>query len=258
MTDGVHPAAARGFDRGAADYATARPGYPDAAVDLVATELGVGPGRRVLDLAAGTGILTRALVARGADVVAVEPVAGMRDELRRTTPGVEVLDGRAEALPVGDASVDVVTVAQAFHWFDPAPALAEIARVLRPGGGLALIWNGRDESVDWVARWTEIVERGGGGRPYTRRDDWADVVAEHGGGGFGSMRHRAFPNPHPTTPEGLVARAASTSWVSALPEAEREAVLDEVRELVATHPDLAGREQLVYPHDTDVWWCRRS
>jgi SAM-dependent methyltransferase len=258
VTDGVHPAAAHGFDRGAADYAAARPGYPDAAVDLVAAELGVGPGRRVLDLAAGTGILTRALVARGADVVAVEPVAGMRAELRRATPGVEVLDGRAEALPLDDASVDVVTVAQAFHWFDPAPALAEIARVLRPGGGLALIWNGRDESVGWVARWTEIVERGGGGRPYTRRDDWADVVTAHGAGRFTPLERRTFPNPHPTTPEGIVARAASTSWVAARPDDVREAVLDEVRDLVGTHPDLAGRDELVFPHDTHVWWCRRT
>jgi SAM-dependent methyltransferase len=129
---------ANAFGPAAGDYEAARPSYPPEAVALLERELGVGPGARVCDLAAGTGKLTRLLASTGADVVAVEPVPGMRDQLLATTPGVEVLDGTAEAIPLPDGSVDVVTVAQAFHWFRFDEALAEIARVLRPGGTLLL------------------------------------------------------------------------------------------------------------------------
>src|SRR5690606_25154234 len=132
----IPDAAAEGFGRGAEAYESARPSYPPDAVGEIATVCDVGPGRRVLDLAAGTGKLTRLLVPTGAEVVAVEPVAEMRAVLSAVLPGVEALDGTAEAIPLPDASVDAVTVAQAFHWFDPPVALAEIARVLRPGGTL--------------------------------------------------------------------------------------------------------------------------
>src|SRR5207248_923565 len=120
--------------------------YPPESIDVLRRELGAGPGRRVCDLAAGTGKLTRSLVASGADVVAVEPVAGMRDQLSEVLPDIDVLDGTAEAIPLPDDSVDVVTVAQAFHWFKFDEALAEIRRVLRPAtGGLAILFNQRDE-----------------------------------------------------------------------------------------------------------------
>ena len=134
----IHPAAAAGFGRSAEAYERGRPGYPDAAVDRLVAAL---PGRRVVDLAAGTGKLTRALVARGCDVVAVEPVAEMRALI---APPARAVEGVAEATGLPDASADAVTVAQAFHWFDGPRALAEIHRVLRPGGVLALIWNRRD------------------------------------------------------------------------------------------------------------------
>ncbi|HEX8802631.1 MAG TPA: class I SAM-dependent methyltransferase, partial [Acidimicrobiales bacterium] len=148
----VNPAAL-GFDANAGDYERGRPSYPAEAVALVVGRGGIGPGRRVLDLAAGTGKMTRLLLPTGADVVAVEPVAGMRAALERlaaASPGLEVLDGTAENLPLPDGSVDAVTVAQAFHWFDPPVALAEMRRVLRPGGHLFLVWNVRDREHDWV------------------------------------------------------------------------------------------------------------
>ena len=130
MGDGrIRAAAAEGFQQGAEAYEASRPSYPPDAVAHILEVTGLGPGRRVLDLAAGTGKLTRLLVPSGADVVAVEPVAAMRETLTRALPDVEALDGTAEAIPLGDASVDAVTVAQAFHWFDaaPAPAVATTA-----------------------------------------------------------------------------------------------------------------------------------
>ena len=144
---------AASFGPTAAAYARSRPGYPEAAVDWL---LPAGAGR-VLDLGAGTGKLTTALAARGLEVTAVDPSGAMLDALRQTCPGVDAREGRAEAIPLPDGSVDAVLVAQAWHWFDAARAGAEMARVLRPGGRLGLVWNTRDADVAWVPRFERIV-----------------------------------------------------------------------------------------------------
>lgn len=251
----IAPAAAAGFGRGAADYERARPSYPADAVDFVVEGCALGPGRTVVDVAAGTGKLTRLLVPCGADVLAVEPVAEMRAELERAVPRATAIDGTAEALPLDDASVDAVTVAQAFHWFDAPAALGECHRVLRLGGWLVLVWNVRDTSVGWVARFGELLVEAGGAKPYEEGVDWAAVVAAHGG--FTVLEQRRFPNPQTLTADDLVARAASTSFVSALPPDERAVALDRVRVLTETHPDLAGREQFTFPHHTVVHRARR-
>src|SRR3954471_16036477 len=154
---GIDPLA-NAFGPAAADYERARPSYPPEAIEVLRRELAVGPGLRVCDLAAGTGKLTRLLVATGADVVAVEPVPGMRAQLAEVLPEIEALDGTAEAIPLDDASVDAVTVAQAFHWFKFDEALAEIKRVLRPGGWVVILFNRRDERVDWVRTWSDVIE----------------------------------------------------------------------------------------------------
>ena len=143
---------ALGFDSTAAAYERGRPDYPPAAVEALVEALAIGPASTVVDLGAGTGKLTRLLVPTGARVVAVEPLAGMRAELATAVRGVEVLDGTAEAMPLGDGRADAVVAAQAFHWFADHQSLSEIHRVLRPGGGLGLVWNVRDQSVPgWPA-----------------------------------------------------------------------------------------------------------
>jgi SAM-dependent methyltransferase len=265
-TDGSGPinaAAAVGFERGADVYERARPSYPDAAVELIVRECGLGPGSTVCDLAAGTGKFTRLLIPSGAELIAVEPVAAMRTQLATAVPGVEVLDGTAEAIPLGDGSMDAVTAAQAFHWFDTDRALPEIRRVLRPGGWFVLVWNVRDETVDWVREFTELVVARGGGRPYTpyhqigsgeaMTADHVDVV--RASGLFGEIETAMFPNPQEVTLDDVVARAASTSFVSALDDGPREQLLDEVRTLVGSHPQVAGQDRFVFPHETMVSWC---
>src|SRR3954452_2306324 len=143
------------FGAAAQVYERARPGYPPEAVDLL-----LAPGaRRVADVGAGTGKFSRLLVAAGLDVVAVEPDARMRAELARVLPGVPVLEGSAEALPLEDSGVDAVVVAQAWHWVDPARALPEVARVLSPGGGLGVVWNERTLGEPWVDSLEELLRQ---------------------------------------------------------------------------------------------------
>jgi len=156
MTD-VHRTADAGFTRGADTYVPGRPDFPHAALTWLREDLGLHPGKTSLDLGAGTGKFTRLLVETGAEVKAVEPVSAMRDRLQRDLPGVTALPGTAQHIPLPDSSTDAVVCAQAFHWFASAEALAEIHRVLKPGGVLGLIWNVRDQSVDWAADLTQIM-----------------------------------------------------------------------------------------------------
>lgn len=249
MSPEVDPAA-RAFGSAAADYERARPGYPPDAVEALRRHLGVGPGRRVLDLAAGTGKLTRLLVGTGADVVAVEPVEGMREELARAVPDVEVLDGTAEAIPLPAGSVDAVTVGQAFHWFRADEALAEIRRVLRPGGGVAILFNRRDERVPWVREWSERIGW------HTRRiatyehTDWGALLA---GAGFGGVERLDVEWVQPMTRELLAARVRSVSYVAAEPPEVQQGYVDRVLELVA---DV--EEPFDLPYVTSLWWARRD
>lgn len=146
------PSRALSFDGAAAQYAAARPGYPPALFDAV-EELVRRPlrGARVVDVGAGTGISTRLLHERGARVTAVEPGAGMAEELHRSLPHLPVVRGDGNHLPLATASADLITYAQSWHWTDPALAAPEALRVLRPGGALVLWWNVSDHSVPWIA-----------------------------------------------------------------------------------------------------------
>jgi SAM-dependent methyltransferase len=219
----VHEAAAVGFARSAQAYERGRPGYPDAAVDRLVAAL---PGRAVVDLAAGTGKLTRALVARGLDVVAVEPVAEMRAAIAAPARAVE---GTAEAIPLADAGVDAVTVAQAFHWFDGPRALAEIHRVLRPGGVLALLWNRRDTRDALQGRITDVLEPHRGDVPAHRDEAWRAVLRDSPL--FGPLSEATFTNEQHVDAEGLADRVGSISFVAAMDAAERERLLAEIRAL---------------------------
>ena len=253
----IHEAAAVGFDRAAGAYERARPSYPEDAVAHVVATLGIGPGARVVDLAAGTGKFTRLLVPSGAELVAVEPVAGMRDQLTAIIDGIEVHDGAAEALPFGDETIDAVVCAQAFHWFDQQAALREIRRVLRPGGGLAVIFNIRDEHEPWVAELTRITGVETAPRPHhkTSRAAFAGDVAAVGG--YSSPTIARFRYEQPLDEDLLVERVASQSWIGAMPDDEREALLEQVRVLARTHTDLAGRPSFAMPYDTEVTTCHR-
>jgi SAM-dependent methyltransferase len=253
----IHDVAARGFDAGADVYERARPSYPPEAVAWLVEHLRIAPRTTVVDLAAGTGKLTRLLASSGASLLAVEPVGGMRAQLRATRRDVPVVAATAEALPFRDAALDAVTVAQAFHWFDADRAFTELARVLRPGGRVGMVWNARDRRVDWVDQLWSIMDRVEKRAPWRDHERWSDA-ALGARPGFGALHAATFHHEQPISADGIVERFASVSHVAVLPDTERGAVLDEVRAVLATNPDTAGRHDLALAYRVDAYWCERT
>jgi SAM-dependent methyltransferase len=251
----VHPVAGLGFGSEAESYERGRPSWAPEAVRLVREELALGPGRRVADVAAGTGKLTRLLVTSGAEVVAVEPIPEMASVLRRAVPGVAVARALAERLPLRDGSLDAVVVAEAFHWFDTGTALAEVHRVLRPGGGLAMMWNrsGADPAPWQVELGVLLAGLRDPSVPFSgshgTRDWGAEVAAA---GGFTPVAQETFPHEQAAEPEDVVAGALSTSWVAARPADERRSFAEDVRSMLAGHGS-----PLVVPWRSEVHWCHR-
>ena len=238
---------ATSFGAAADAYERGRPPYPAEAIDWL-----LPPGAaRVLDVGAGTGKLTRELAARGLDVVAVEPLPGMREQLARAVPGVPVHPGTAEDIPLPDGSVDAVLAAQAWHWVDQARAVPEVARVLVPGGQLGLVWNMRDDRADWVAQLSQILHDPGEG-------DGSRGGAVAIGPPFGPVQHRTIEWTHRLTRDQLLDMVSSRSYVITMPAAQRAEVLAAVGRLADTHPDLAGRAELELPYRTECFRAQLS
>jgi SAM-dependent methyltransferase len=227
----LHPLAEQ-FASVADAYERGRPEYPPAVVGAIAAELGLPPHATVLDLAAGTGKLTRALLAAGVDVVAVEPQAPLREKLAARVGAERVRDGFAEAIPLPDASVDAVTVADAIHWFDQAAALAEIARVLRPRGGLAVLstipdWRG----ASWADEIGKVMERVRPEHPGFDAPPWRDVVRAVGG--WSPLREIRVTSSRAADAEATVDYLASVSWIAAMPDEQRAETLAQLAALIA-------------------------
>jgi SAM-dependent methyltransferase len=240
----VHRAAAQGFARSADAYERGRPGYPDEAIRFVVERL--PPGARVLDLAAGTGKLTRPLIAAGLNVIAVEPVAQMRAAL---PTAARALDGTAEAIPLESGAVAAVTVGQAFHWFDGDAALPEIARVLSADGLLALFWNRRVEEDPVNRAIDAIVDPHRGEVPTHRGDGWRAAFERTPL--FGPFEERVFENSQELDAGGLEARVGSISFIASLEPGERATVLERARA-------IAGAGAVTIPYRTEVHTCTRS
>ncbi|HWH35380.1 MAG TPA: methyltransferase domain-containing protein [Acidimicrobiales bacterium] len=247
----ISDVAAQGFGADAWGYERGRPTYPAVAVSCLVAELGLGPSSVVVDLAAGTGKMSRLLAPSAGHVVAVEPVAAMRSVLVELVPDAGVVAATAEHLPLAGASVDAVVAAQAFHWFAVDQALAEVARVVRPGGGLALVWNDRDTSVPWVAELSALIEWDDRPVASYHERDWLEAMAATGH--FEQAGSRRFRLRQSLDADTLVDRVLSTSYIAARPLGEQQALAREVRRLVE---NLGQRFEL--PYLTDVYWCRRG
>jgi SAM-dependent methyltransferase len=243
----------RSFDSVAGEYERGRPGWPMLALERLATALELPASATVVDLGAGTGKLTRLLTTRFSTVMAVEPLAGMREQLAARVPKAAVYEGSAERLPLPDASVDAVFVADAFHWFDWPVALAEIARVLRPGGGLALLWH--EAAGPWlptlpdqvVAQLRQAAQRTPPGGVIVREGRWRQAFADSA---FGPLGEDGVPYEHVTDRDGLIANLLSQSPVAGLPEAERAQLQAELVQL----PEATYRRPLW----SRMYWARTS
>jgi SAM-dependent methyltransferase len=232
------------FDRAAEVYERSRPEYPAEAVDWL---LPAG-AKTVLDIGAGTGKLTRALAARGLEVFAVDPSPKMLDQLRAAVPGAIASVGTAEDIPLADASVDAILAAQAWHWVDQDVALPSVARVLRPGGTLGLVWNVRDERVAWVARLTAVMHAAEG-----------EVFLETGHidrGPFGEIETASFEWSRDFTRDDLLDLVRSRSYFITASAEEQASILRGVGELLDTDPDVGGRETWTMPYVTRAFRMR--
>lgn len=228
------------FGSQAAAYERGRPSYPPEAVDWLLAPTDTWVARDVLDLGAGTGKLTTRLVERGLTVIAVDPIAEMLEMLRTALPDTPALLGSAEQIPLPDNAVDAVLVAQAWHWFDSERAVAEIARVLRPGGRLGVLWNTRDERSGWVKDFGRIV-----GLEHDRDNATVDLPEP-----FTDIATHQVEWTNYITPQALIDYVASRSYCITSPAEVRTRTLDEVRELLVSHPSLVNATGLAMPYIT--------
>lgn len=251
MDDQQWQAQRTSFGAAAGDYEQGRPGYPEVALEWIT---GTVPCR-VLDLGAGTGKLTRQLLAAGHEVIAVEPLPEMRSALIKASPGVTALDGSAESIPLPDGAVDVVVAGQAYHWFVPERAHPEIARVLRPAGIVGLLWNYRDDAEPWVDALSALLGvedstgRTGGPDPQEPPD-----VAPY----FGPAEAERFRHAQELDLAQLLALVGSRSYVITLPPEQRATLFADVAALTRTHPDLAGRQIFSLPYVTRAYRAVRA
>ncbi|HYT09898.1 MAG TPA: methyltransferase domain-containing protein [Mycobacteriales bacterium] len=236
-------------DEAAAVYERGRPDYAEAAVDWALEPVRDRPGLRALDLGAGTGKLTRQLIGRGVATVALDLSAGMLAELARAVPAATTLLGRAEQVPLPDASIDLAVAGQAFHWFDRCRTLPELARVLRPGGVFAVLYNARDDQVSWVRALSEVIEETGDHASVALSQEPWDL-----GPMFGPAEVFRAEHDQPLDVAGLLDLVGSRSYVIRMDPAERDALLGRVAELARTHPALVGRQYFSMPYVTT---CQR-
>jgi ubiquinone/menaquinone biosynthesis C-methylase UbiE len=228
-------------------YERARPDYPAEALDWILARLELTAGAQVVDVGAGTGKFARQLLARGMRVTAVEPLQPMREVLARVVPDVQTVEGTAEQIPLPDRTAQAVTAAQSFHWFDPERALPEMHRVLEPRGGLALLWNVRDETNELHQTYAETIRPYHAGA-YPEQGDHAGALERPDL--FDDFEAKTFRHVQLLDADGLAARAASVSFIARLPEDERAELLERVRA-------LGPEGQFEFPYLTKVFTCRR-
>ena len=236
----------RSFDGAASEYERTRPEYPPAVLDA----LPLDADAEVLDLGAGTGKLTRLLTQRYRRVIAVEPLDGMRAILERVVPAAESHAGSAEAIPLPDASVDGVVAGQAFHWFANDQAVAEMARVLRPGGVLSLVWNEPDDERPSPLPEYDVYMRElhNAGMSDFEGEAWQDVIAR---GPFGEVQEASVPHDHVLDRAGLIGNARTISWIATRPDEERDAIIRRLGELV-------GDGTFAIPNRAYILWAMRA
>ena len=252
----LHPVVTEGFQKSPDDYEFGRPGYNKDVVDYLSQVFHLANGSQIVDLATGTGKFARAIASSGAQVIGIDPVEGMRGKFRELLPSLEIVGGIAEALPLADSSVDLITVAQAFHWFEGDSAIQEIHRVLRKGGGLALVYNVRDSTIPWVGKVNKLVDQYEfeGTIPRHKSGKWK-AAFERTTNLFTPLEEAQFHSVQRGNEELIIKRFTSVSYIAALPERKKMEFENKVRTILHTDPGTAGMEVIELPYRVDVYWC---
>ncbi|ORZ14059.1 S-adenosyl-L-methionine-dependent methyltransferase [Absidia repens] len=258
-----HSVASNGFQNGSDLYALSRPKYPLEAIEYIKTI--VPENSKILDLAAGTGIMTKLLVDAHYQVAAVEPVAGMRDQLRQTVPGVTVTDGTSWDTALPSESQDAIIIAQAFHWFDDLKTLQEMHRILKPNGKLLLIWNLEcKKNSRWVQELRDLYEVYDAEVPQYRKNNWKKVWQTQDAQALFNtpLQYQHFDYNMPTTRDNVFKRILSKSYIAVLPK-EEQARLEKKVNAILDDPELGFvadpvTGQFIYPHDTDLFWAQKK
>lgn len=256
MKQTIHEKAAKGFQTAGDAYERGRPEYPKEAIECLVEALGITRQSIVVDLGAGTGKFTKLLIPYGPKIIAVEPVEGMIRKFKALYPETEVMVGTAESIPLPDQSVDAIIAAQAAHWFKGELSLKEIHRVLKPNGKLGLIWNARDESLEWVAEMTRIIDPHEGGAPRYKSMNWRKPFESTNL--FSPLQYKNFRYVQSGPRQMVLDRVASISFISALPESDHKSVLAQINQLLEANPVTRAKEAIDLPYRTDVFWCSRK
>ncbi len=242
-------APAAGFAKSVDAYVAGRPDYPAAVLDALPV------ADTIVELGAGTGKFTQALIGRAGRIVAVEPLPEMAARIPQGgKTGVEVAIAKAERVPLPAGAADLVCCATAYHWFDYPEAADEIHRLLKPGGHLALIWNRRDNQVQWVAEFSRMLESYSNEARRFGQDYWRQILRDDR---FALTVETAFPFVHPMPVAGLVDRAFSTSYIALLPEDEKTRLRGRIADLVARHADLRDAAEIAFPYVSLLYVLRK-
>jgi SAM-dependent methyltransferase len=234
------------FGRRVPEYLAGRPDYPEALLaDLPKASV-------IVELGAGTGKFTRLLARTGARIFAVEPQPAMAVHIP-AAPNIEVVAATAEQIPLPAASADLVCCATSFHWFDYDKATAEIVRITRPRGHLALVWNARDARAPWVADVNRLLDAHRGAPHHSSTGHWRAILRD---ARFELVRESEYPFEHRMPPGGIVDRVLSSSFIAALPQAEQDAVRQEVLGVIAAYPELAGADEIGFPYVSRLYLLR--
>lgn len=251
----IHHAAKQGYQIASDTYERGRPDYPREAVDFMMERLSVNKDTVVLDLGAGTGKWTQYLLPTQAKIIALEPVEKMREKLILKYPAIQIIDGTAENIPLPDSSIDAVCVAQAFHWFSGEAALREIYRILKPEGSVGLIWNSRDDSIEWVSELTQLIDPHEKGAPRYKYGLWKGAWKKSKQ--FSPLEEKNFRYNQVGPREMIVDRVASISFIAALQSNKLKEVLDSVCTLLDRHPQTKDKRELTLPYRTDVFISKK-
>jgi ubiquinone/menaquinone biosynthesis C-methylase UbiE len=244
-----------GYDKVAKDYDKGRRDYPKEAISILVSVLDLQPKVKVLDLAAGTGKLTKALQSLDLDLCAVEPVAEMRAIFTHHFPNIPILQGIAEAIPLPTASVDVVVVGTAFHWFEGDKALAEIARVLKPRGKLGLIWNVHASEISWVRDVWQVLEKYEKSITHNAMQ-WRSAFERTKY--FGPLGHQTHSYSFLGGSQDVLNRLFSAKLMGKLTHEKREKIVQEILAVLADHPSTKDKTTFEIPYRVELYWCQKS